>query len=225
MPHELVAPAGAPLRHCACARRTGCNLQCKVQSKVAKSQHGPSLPGPRGAYELFLNECIHALHHHAISPHLHLHSRVRACVHAALGVPALQAVESARAAASSTGSVDSATTSLEAFARSSVCVLVALNCAMFALTSALPLLPLSSVQLAHSAAGPAWHQFLTAAFVHTSVEGLAQAAFFIYTFGRLVENSFGHWAVYIIYAASALGEGGRRGCTHACMERVLLLSS
>lgn len=52
---------------------------------------------------------------------------------------------------------------------------------------------------------PGWWQFLTSAFVHNSVQQLAQNLFLITIFGRTLELSLGSAMVWAVYIASGLG--------------------
>lgn len=53
---------------------------------------------------------------------------------------------------------------------------------------------------------PAWYQFVTATFCHANWAHLSSNLFFLYTFGKLVEEeegSFGLWLSYILTGAGA----------------------
>ncbi|XP_021655215.2 rhomboid-like protein 11, chloroplastic isoform X1 [Hevea brasiliensis] len=52
---------------------------------------------------------------------------------------------------------------------------------------------------------PAWYQFVTATFCHASWEHLSSNLFFLYIFGKLVEEEEGNFALWLSYILTGVG--------------------
>lgn len=95
-------------------------------------------------------------------------------------------------------------TSKEPFKYNGVFLLLLLNLVIFVADHILHLPVVSHLYLYHS--HPRWYQFVTATFCHANWNHLSANLFFVYIFGKLVEElegSFGVWASYLITGVGA----------------------
>ncbi|KAJ4845860.1 Rhomboid-like protein 11, chloroplastic [Turnera subulata] len=82
--------------------------------------------------------------------------------------------------------------------------LILVNLGMFVADHFFQVREIKSLYLYHN--WPAWYQFVTATFCHASWEHLSSNLFFLYIFGKLVEEeegSFGLWLSYIFTGVGA----------------------
>eukprot|EP00195_Chlamydomonas_chlamydogama_P015780 CAMPEP_0202907982 /NCGR_PEP_ID=MMETSP1392-20130828/44450_1 /ASSEMBLY_ACC=CAM_ASM_000868 /TAXON_ID=225041 /ORGANISM="Chlamydomonas chlamydogama, Strain SAG 11-48b" /LENGTH=242 /DNA_ID=CAMNT_0049597091 /DNA_START=414 /DNA_END=1142 /DNA_ORIENTATION=+ len=83
-------------------------------------------------------------------------------------------------------------------------ILLSIHVAVFLLTNVLRVVPSQALYL--DMWSPLWWQFITSGFVHTGAQHLAETIFLCYTFGRLVEKSYGGmgvWASFLLPVLSA----------------------
>eukprot|EP00898_Chlorokybus_atmophyticus_P001930 jgi/Chlat1/2738/Chrsp182S02899 len=84
-----------------------------------------------------------------------------------------------------------------------VFLLLVANIAVFVLDHILKLPGITALYLNHSA--PQLYQFVTSIFCHASWSHLSGNLFFLYVFGKLVEEEEGSWGVWLSYLACGVG--------------------
>lgn len=83
-----------------------------------------------------------------------------------------------------------------------VFVLIIINLVIYGLDHVLHL-NLKTLYLHHS--NPSWYQFVTSLFCHAHWTHLSGNLFFLYIFGKLIEEEEGGWALIISYLVCGLG--------------------
>ncbi|KAG6542364.1 hypothetical protein Mapa_016193 [Marchantia paleacea] len=82
-------------------------------------------------------------------------------------------------------------------------LLLLLNLGIFALDHGLHFPIISHLYLHHS--DPKWYQFVTATFCHINWTHLSSNLFFLYIFGKLIEEEEGGFAVWFSYLVTGVG--------------------
>ncbi|KAJ6758478.1 RHOMBOID-LIKE PROTEIN 11 CHLOROPLASTIC-RELATED [Salix koriyanagi] len=78
-----------------------------------------------------------------------------------------------------------------------------INLGMFVADHIFQVRSIKSLYLYHN--WPAWYQFVTATFCHASWEHLSSNLFFLYIFGKLVEEEEGNFALWLSYILTGVG--------------------
>ncbi|KAI0497809.1 hypothetical protein KFK09_021046 [Dendrobium nobile] len=78
-----------------------------------------------------------------------------------------------------------------------------LNIGIFAADHLFLIREIKSLYLYHNR--PAWYQFITAAFCHVNWNHLSSNLFFLYIFGKLVEEEEGNFALWLSYILTGAG--------------------
>ncbi|XP_065851476.1 rhomboid-like protein 11, chloroplastic isoform X2 [Euphorbia lathyris] len=81
--------------------------------------------------------------------------------------------------------------------------IILLNLGIFVADHFFQLRGIKSLYLYHN--WPTWYQFVTATFCHASWEHLSSNLFFLYIFGKLVEEEEGNFALWLCYIVTGVG--------------------
>ncbi|KAL9338895.1 hypothetical protein Peur_067910 [Populus x canadensis] len=81
--------------------------------------------------------------------------------------------------------------------------IILINLGMFVADHIFQVRSIKSLYLYHN--WPAWYQFVTATFCHASWEHLSSNLFFLYIFGKLVEEEEGNFALWLSYILTGVG--------------------
>uniref|UniRef100_A0A2P2JH69 Uncharacterized protein LOC105638271 n=1 Tax=Rhizophora mucronata TaxID=61149 RepID=A0A2P2JH69_RHIMU len=81
--------------------------------------------------------------------------------------------------------------------------IILLNLGMFVADHFFQVRGVKSLYLYHN--WPCWYQFVTATFCHASWEHLSSNLFFLYIFGKLVEEEEGNFALWLSYIFTGVG--------------------
>lgn len=81
--------------------------------------------------------------------------------------------------------------------------IILLNLGIFVADHILQVRAIKSLYLYHN--WPAWYQFITAAFCHANWNHLSSNLFFLYIFGKLVEEEEGNLALWLSYILTGAG--------------------
>ncbi|WCJ29822.1 rhomboid-like protein 11 [Euphorbia peplus] len=81
--------------------------------------------------------------------------------------------------------------------------IILLNLGIFVADHFFQLRGIKSLYLYHNR--PTWYQFVTATFCHANWEHLSSNLFFLYIFGKLVEEEEGNFALWLCYVVTGVG--------------------